>query len=121
MSAAVGRARLVVAPTAVLVLLIASQFSSPLPSKLLNRFAPALRHLQGIASTFSSPPQHVVAMAGNLAMDTPLLRLRDGNKVPMVSQPDLKNKSHVNVASADWPYLACFRYRHGMVQGARRP
>ncbi|KAM3538021.1 hypothetical protein ARSEF1564_009059 [Beauveria bassiana] len=60
-------------------------FSSPLLSKVINSFAPVLRRLQGIASTFSSPPQHVVVMAGNLAMETPLLRLRDGNKVPMLA------------------------------------
>lgn len=86
MSAGVRRTRLlVVASTAVVVLLIASQFSSPLLSKVINSFAPVLRRLQGIASTFSSPPQHVVVMAGNLAMETPLLRLRDGNKVPMLA------------------------------------
>lgn len=100
MSAVVGQARLlVVASAAVVVLLIASQFSSLLPHKVIHSFAPALRRLQGIASTFSSPPQHVVIMAGNLAIETPQLRLRDGNKVPMVSQPG--NNSHVNVTSAD--------------------
>ncbi|KAM3425999.1 hypothetical protein MY4824_010127 [Beauveria thailandica] len=86
MSAVVGRARpLVVASTAVVVLLIASQFSSPLPSKVINSFAPVLRRLRGIVSTSSSPPQHVVVMADSLAMETPLLRLRDGNKVPMLA------------------------------------
>ncbi|PVH69157.1 putative ketoreductase [Cadophora sp. DSE1049] len=62
---------------------MSAAFSSPLPSKIINTFTPALRRLQGVASSFSSPTQHV--MAGNLAMKTPLLRLRDGNNVPMLA------------------------------------
>lgn len=81
MSAAVRRAALL-ASCAGVVVLIALQFSLPLLSMVTCSLTPTLRRLQSIASTFPLPAQH--AMAGNLGMKTPLLRLRDGNSVPMV-------------------------------------